>query len=74
MLFYRQAYKDALQRKSNKAEETALQDIDIPENFICPIDKEIMKFTVKTPCCGTHFCDSCKCKANSSKPILSTMI
>lgn len=38
---------------------TKMEKIDIPEEFKCPICKELMKDAVLVPCCGESFCLDC---------------
>lgn len=65
----REAYEDAARKKSNQAKPD-LPEFEIPSNFICPICNEIMTDAVKTSCCATHFCDSCKFYSSQSNFLL----
>ena len=61
--------------KKLRPSEPVIQEFEIPENFICPLDKEIMKEAVKTSCCATHYCDSCMSSSSRSlSPFFSILL
>lgn len=58
-LDFSEAYEEASKKKKHQP-ALPLVEFEIPEQFICPLCKEIMTDAVKTDCCATHFCDSCE--------------
>ena len=60
---YSEAYQQGLAKKGSKGQEVAKAEVVIPANFLCPICEEMMTDAVKTPCCGTNYCDKCELTA-----------
>ena len=36
------------------------REVEVPEELICKLCKELFKDAVVIPCCGDSFCDECK--------------
>ena len=47
--------------KGGEAPAAPPREVEIPEELICKLCKELFKDAVVIPCCGDSFCDECKC-------------